>query len=178
MPLAFLLRRPLQAACAEAEAAAAAAGAAGRGSVLEEVRDATRSLHSVLAGQRAREVALALQERNVPEDKWWGALTRVVQGNLSDLSLWGPDFSRCCHSPCVHCGAVLYRGVGMVYCTVPEDKWWGALARVVQGELSQLSLWGRDLARCCQSPCVHRGVLREDCVLLRRQYGLLVLMTF
>lgn len=81
----------LQAACAEAEAGAANAG---RGSVLEEVRDATRSLHSVLAGQRAREVTLALQERNVPEDKWWGALIRVTQGEHSPVSL---------HSDCACC---------------------------------------------------------------------------
>jgi len=78
--------------------------------VLEEVRDATRSLHSVLAGQRAREVALALQEHNVPEDKWWGALTRVTQGEHLTLSLY-----------CTICICILQYCTGLycMYCTGP-----------------------------------------------------------
>ncbi|CAI7794536.1 unnamed protein product [Closterium sp. NIES-54] len=48
--------------------------------VLEETRDAAQVLQAVLSGQRSEEISSALTRRQLSEDKWWTAVSRVVQG--------------------------------------------------------------------------------------------------
>ncbi|GJP74244.1 hypothetical protein CLOP_g4860 [Closterium sp. NIES-67] len=48
--------------------------------VLEETRDATQVLHAVLSGQRSEEISAALTGRQLSEEKWWTAVSRVAQG--------------------------------------------------------------------------------------------------
>ncbi|CAI5511549.1 unnamed protein product [Closterium sp. Naga37s-1] len=47
--------------------------------VLEETRDAAQVL-PVLSRQRSEEISSALTRRQLSEDKWWTAVSRVVQG--------------------------------------------------------------------------------------------------
>ncbi|CAI5486529.1 unnamed protein product [Closterium sp. Naga37s-1] len=48
--------------------------------VLEETRDAAQVLQAVLSGQCSEEISSALTRRQLSEDKWWTAVSRVVQG--------------------------------------------------------------------------------------------------
>lgn len=48
--------------------------------ILDHVKDASLVLQQVLAGERSAEISQALQQAGVPEDRWWRAFLRVVEG--------------------------------------------------------------------------------------------------
>lgn len=48
--------------------------------ILDRVKDASQVLQQVLAGERSAEITQALQQAGVPEDRWWRAFLRVVEG--------------------------------------------------------------------------------------------------
>ena len=68
--------------------------------ILEEARNAVKTLHDILHGQHDDTIAEELSRRQVPRERWWSALMRMIEGLiLMNLVGFESRIESCCWKP-------------------------------------------------------------------------------
>ena len=68
--------------------------------ILEEARNAVKTLHDILHGQHDDTIAEELSRRQVPRERWWSALMRMIEGlTLTNVVDFESLIDSCCWKP-------------------------------------------------------------------------------